>query len=119
MKKRIFITIVSMLIFVFIVGAIYVGNKLPDSLSISEFAKGLVGVELKKELLVEVDDNIFFYKDGTIEKVQESLEKQSIKFIEQQGTTFVCEINGQRLLAEWQSVTHWHCILVLQDVTIE
>lgn len=112
--------IVSVVVIVFIVlcaGAIFIAYKLPDNISLSEFANGVIGIELKNELFVEVNDNKYFYKNGNLGEVQDALAERSIRFVEQNGTTYVCEMDGKRFLAEWQSVTYWHSILVLYIIT--
>lgn len=115
MKKRtkIFLIIICILTVAIVIGAVYVASRLPDELNLTEFAAGVIGVELKKEPFVEVDTNTFFFKDGNLETVQQLLEEQSVNFVEQFGSALIFEVEGQRTQATLQSVTRWHNLLVL------
>lgn len=115
MKKRtkILLIVICVLAVALVTGTVYVANRLPNELSMLEFATGVIGVELKNEPFVEVDTNTFFFKDGTLETVEEALREKDIGFVEQFGSALVFEVEGQRVQATLQSVTRWHNLLVL------
>ena len=54
MKKcKVIISFVVIVFIAFCAGAIFIAYKMPDNISLSEFANGVIGIELKNELFVE------------------------------------------------------------------
>lgn len=113
-KKYIFATIGVFLV-VFIIGAYFISSKLPEQLNLFDFAEGIIETEVKQKPFAEVVPNVYFHKDGSVEKVIDYLAENGISFIEQFGSTYKFSTQSEELTGSAVSITRWHKILILRN----